>query len=219
MYMQRQSDDFRNAKPINLDRCYAASDRQIAITRRAHALLAAAGMDEPARKWFVITVRSGTDKAVSEELKKSGVDVWMPVVMVMPQRRGSMPNTARVPKEKLALRGYVFAKVKPTVESWSGLATVKGFMGLLGSDGRPLAIRDGAIDLFKGYLEDDPDAVAIVTNALQPGDRVAIKNGAFGSFPGKVSAVNDARGRAIVEIMIFGHVNPVHLDIAQIKKL
>jgi transcription antitermination factor NusG len=219
MFMQRPSDATDSAKYINLDRCYAASDRQMATTHRARALLAAAGMDEPARRWFVITVKNGADKIVANKLEKSGVDVWMPVVMVMPRRRGGMTKKPREPQEKLALSGYVFAKVAPTRDAWAGLATVDGFNGLLGCDGQPLAIRDDAVKLFKGYLDDDPEAVAIVTNAFRLGDRVSVKTGPFRSFPGTVAAIDDERGRAIVEIMIFGHVNPVHMDIEQIRKL
>lgn len=217
MLMRR--DETVNSKPINLDRCYAASDRQRNLTRRAQALLASAGMDRPSRRWFVIRVEAGMDRSVAERLSKTDVEVWMPVVMVMPARRGGMGGKPREPQEKLALKGYVFAKVEPTIDAWSGLGTVKGFVGLLGCDGRPLAIRDEAVDLFKRYLGDDPQAKATVTGALQVGDRVTVRNGPFRMFPGTVDAIDDERGRAIVEIMIFGHVNPVHLDIAQIAKL
>lgn len=217
--MLMRLDGTENAQPINLDRCYEASDRQRDISRRTQALLAAAGMDEPARRWFVIRVESGMDRSVADRLGQSGVDVWMPVVMVMPARRSGMGAKPREPVEKLALKGYVFAKVKATVDAWSGLGTVKGFSGMLGSNGRPLAIPDASVELFQRYLGDDPKAVATVTDALVMGDKVMVKNGPFRMFPGTVDAIDDERGRAIVEIMIFGHVNPVHLDIAQIRKL
>lgn len=220
--MLMRHDGIKDAKEINLDRCYEASDRQRAISRRTQALLAAAGMDEPARKWFVVAVSAGLDREAADRLMKAGVEVWMPVVMVMPRRMGRSHRhggQARKPVEKLALRGYLFAKVKPTVDAWAGLATAPGFAGILGSDGVPLAIRDAAIDLFRAYLGNDPEAKATVTNAIRVDDAVTVKTGPFSSFPGRVKSLDDERGRAIVEIMIFGHVNPVHLDIAQIRKL
>ena len=212
-------DDVRNGKPINLDRCYAASDRQRDVSRRTQALLAAAGMEKPARRWFVITVKNGEDRPVAEQLERSGVEVWLPVVMVIPTRRGGLPKKAREPQERLALKGYVFAKVAATTASWSGLATVKGVAGMLGrSDGRPLPITDAVVELFKRYFKDDPEAKATVTDAVRQGDNVIVTDGPFRSFPGTVETIDEARGRAVIMVGIFGHVNPVNLDIAQIAK-
>lgn len=217
--MQMKHDGIENAKEINLDRCYAASDRQRGVSRRTQALLAAAGMEKPARRWFVITVKNGEDRPVAEQLQRSGVEVWLPVVMVIPTRRGGMPKKAREPQERLALKGYVFAKVASTTESWSGLATVKGVSGMLGrSDGRPLPIADAVVDLFRRYFKDDPDAKATVTNSVRQGDEVLVTDGPFRSFPGTVETVDEARGRVVIMLGIFGHANPVNLDIAQIAK-
>jgi transcriptional antiterminator NusG len=213
--------DVTTAKEIDLTRCYKASDRQQAVSRRTMALLAAAGMDRPARRWFVLAIAGGQDKAAKAALLDAGVEVWMPTVAVMPARKGrsrQLVGKARAPVFKLALKGYLFAKVEPTVDAWAGLATAPGFVGMLGSGGQPLAIRDDAVALFRGYLADDPDAVATVTNAIAKGDSVTVKDGPLRDFPGLVASVDDARGRAIVDVMIFGHVNPVHLDLAQIRK-
>lgn len=207
------------AKEINLDRCYAASDRQIAVSRRTQALLAAAGMEKPARRWFVITVENGMDRQLAAELERSGIEVWMPVVMVMPPRRSGMPKKARQPKEQLALKGYLFAKVAATVDAWAGLATAKGFNGMLGSEGRPLPVGDDQVARFKRYFKDDPEAKATVTGALRLGDPVIVKDGPFKSFPGTVETIDEERGGVMVFVGIFGRVTPVHLDIAQIRKL
>lgn len=217
--MLMRHDDMKTGKVIDLDRCYAASDRQRDVSRRTQALLAAAGMDRPARRWFVVTVENGMDRSAAERLESLGVEVWLPVVMVMPPRRSGMPKKPREPKECLALKGYLFAKVEATVESWAGLSTVKGFTGMLGSNGRPLPIADDAIALFKLYFKDDPEAKATVTNALRLGDPVFVKDGPFRSFPGTVEAIDEERGKVIIDVRIFGNVNPVHLDIDQIRKL
>ena len=68
-------DGIKDAKAIDLTRCYEASDRQRDVSRRTQALLAAAGMDAPARKWFVITVENGMDRQLAGELDHDGVVV------------------------------------------------------------------------------------------------------------------------------------------------
>ena len=208
-----------NAVLIDLTRCEAASDRQRELTRRSQALLAAAGDDRPARRWFVVTVKAGMDKAVADALDEAGVETWLPFVSVMPTRRGGMPKVARKPVQRLAMRGYVFVKVEATIKAWSGLMTVKGTSGMLGNGGRPFAIADRSVELLKAYLSDNPQAQKVVLNLVRAGDSVIVRDGPFRSFPALVNAVDDERERVAVEVMLFGRATPVELDLAQIVKL
>lgn len=210
--------DVTTAKEIDLTRCWQASDRQRAVSRRTQAMLAAAGMDRPERRWFVLRIGAGRDRAAAEALAAAQVETWLPVVIVVPMRRGGMKGK-RETVERLALQGFVFARVEPTVDAWAGLATAPGFAGMLGCDGLPLAIRDEAVDLFRRYLGNDPKAVATVTNAIKAGDRASVRQGPLRGFDGLVASVDDVRGRAIVDVMMFGHINPVNLELAQIRKL
>lgn len=212
-------DETKGAKIIDLDRCYAASDRQIAVSRRTQALLAAAGMDEPARRWFVIRLKAGMDEEAAQQMQRSGIEVWMPVVMVVPKRRSGMGKAPRAAQAKLALKGLLFARVAATDDAWAGLATVKGYLDLICNNGRPFAISDKDITLFKAFLADDPAAKAAVGKALQPGDQVMVKSGPFRDFEALIETVDDERGRAIIEVMIFGRSSPVDVELAQIIKL
>lgn len=209
----------KNAVAVDLTRCHAAADRAIGLSRRGQALLAAAGMDVPARRWFVATVAAGMDKEVAQSLAFAGVECWLPhVAYKLPRRRGR--DSSRPVVERLALPGYVFVRVAAAVEAWAGVASIKGVAGLLGSaGGRPIAVADEAVALFRAYLADDPEAIATVTNALQAGDAVSVRRGPFRSITGRVDEVDDERGRAIVEILLFGRVTPVDLDLVHLAKL
>lgn len=209
----------RNAETIDLTRCFAASDRQQSLSRRAQALMAAAGMDAPERRWYVVTVDGGMDMPVAETLAFAGVEIWVPVVARKSRRRGGLSRGERASVNKLALPGYLFARVTGTVEAWAGLQSVKGVSGILGNDGRPLAVTDRAVALFRAYLDGDPAAFAIVTNAAGVGDAVIVTDGPFRSFYGRVDGVDADLGRVAVEILLFGRLTPVHLDLAQISKL
>ncbi len=209
----------RNATAIDLTRCFTAADRQHGISRRTQALLAAAGMEEPARRWFVISVESKMDRAVAEILAFADIEVWMPGVACKPTRRGGMGKAKRASVMKLATPGYLFVKVAGNDDSWAGLAQVKGVAGLLGSGGRPISVKDNVISLFRAYLGGNPDAMRIVTNAVSKGDKVLVTDGPFRTFPGVVEEMDADTMRAVVEILIFGRVTPVHLDLAQISKV
>lgn len=209
------------AAAIDLTRCFAASDRQMGISRRSQAMLAAAGMDAPARRWFVITVDNQMDKRVAETLTFAGVEVWVPYVTVKGTRRGGVKRGGRKTYTRLAMPGYVFAKVACTVDSWAGLLSIKGTASILaGAGGQPFIVPEHVILLLQSYLLADPTAAKIVTDTMfEVGERVIVNSGPFCSFPGHLDCLDEDAGRAIVEVMIFGRATPVQLDLAQISKL
>lgn len=206
-----------DAKPINLDRCYAASDRQMEVSRRTRALLAAAGEDGPERRWYVLRTDARADKAVDKALEEAGIERWMPVKEVRPQRRGGCRKAVPEPYEKPVLPGYVFVRIMDTPRAWAGIRTIKGVRSVLGGAYGPAPVSDDKLLRLKAFLDKDPKAIAVLTNALETGDRVTVIDGPFASFPGIVEAVMG--GRSLIEVMIFGRATRVELELAQIKKI
>ncbi|MBX9456143.1 MAG: hypothetical protein KL863_09030 [Rhizobium sp.] len=199
----------------------APIDRQRieAISRRSQALLAAAAQDRPARRWYVIEVESGADNKVAERLMFGGVEVWVPVTFTKAKRRSGMKSAAPAIAH-LVVPGYVFAKVEATYEAWSALTATTGASGIIASvAGRPLAVADDRVDLFKAYIADDKDAAATILKLVREGDLGMIRDGAMKGLEGRAVAVDDDRGVAILEIILFGRLTPVKADIANISKL
>ena len=50
------------------------------------------------------------------------------------------------------------------------------------------------------------------------GDPVTINEGPFKNMEGKVTAIDEAKGKVKVSVTIFGRETPVELDFLQIKK-
>lgn len=203
---------------IPIEQAIARAERQMTLSRRAQALLAAAGMDGPEARWHVITVAQGLDKAVDNALAENGIEHWMPKIWTL-RRRRARNGCARPDVHQLlpALPGYMFVRVVWTDLSWEGLSTIKGIAGVIGGATRPATVRDDIVVKLKARIDDDPEAFAILTNALKTGDQVRVDDGPFASFPGVVEMVK-ADGRAVVEVMIFGREVKVELDLAQITK-
>lgn len=206
------------AEIINLDRCYAESDRQMRISRRQQALLAAAGMDGPEKRWFVLRVANGADKIVDKSLDEAGIERWMPLKKVRPKRRGKRKWQKQEPVEVPVLPGYVFVRLVSTAYAWAGLNTIKGVLGVLGGAERPASVSDDKILKLRAFIDADPEAIEVLTNALRKGDRVVVSEGPFASFPGIVEEVRE-KGRALIEVMIFGQSTPVLVDLAQITRI
>lgn len=208
----------RAGEVINIDRAWQKSDRRIALRRREQALLAAAGMDGPEAHWYVLRIENGLDKTVENSLTEAKVEHWMAVTEVMPKRRGKRKHQKLKPVSVPALPGYIFVRVVSCAACWEGLRTIKGVIEPIGGALFPQPVREQEITKLQAFIEKDPDAIAVLTNALKVGDTVTIDTGPFASFPGVVVEV-DGDARAMLEVMIFGRAVACELDLASITKV
>lgn len=205
-------------EPINVDRAWQKSDRRIALTRREQALLAAAGMDGPEARWYVLRIENGMDKAVDKALEDANVEHCMLVIKVDAKRRGKRKHQKLQPVNVPAFPGYLFVKVVACPITWAGLQTIDGVVGPIGGAVVPAPISANEITKLQAAIEKDPKAIAVLTNALLMGNRVSIDDGPFASFEAVVLMVGEA-GKIRVETSIFGRVVPIDLDLAQVTKL
>ncbi|RWQ12355.1 transcription termination/antitermination NusG family protein [Mesorhizobium sp.] len=210
MHSKRPSD----AEKINLDRCYAESDRQRGLSRRAQALLAAAGESGPAMRWFVLCIAHHAEKDVDKSLEKAGIERWFPVE----KRLRNAPHAKRkVVYHVPALPGYVFVRVLNRDETWSALLNLDGVRAVLGGALGPVPIAECKYLELKKKLEEKSTDEAVVEAAFPLGARVLIEEGPFASFPGTIDRVMDEQ-RAVVMVEIFGRMTPIELGLAQITK-
>jgi transcription antitermination factor NusG len=208
----------RRGDPINIDRAWQKSDQRIALTRREQALLAAAGMDGPEPRWYVLRVEHRCDEAVDKSLADANVERWMAVKSTLPPRRSGRKKQRLEPVLTPALPGYVFVRVVDCDAAWAGLATIKGVVGVIGGASCPSPVADKEIVKLQAFIEKDPKAIEILTNALKAGDRVMIDNGPFASFEAIVLLLGEG-DRIKVEASLFGRAVPVDLQLAQVTKL
>lgn len=196
----------------------AASDRQRALSRRAQALMAAAGMDWPERHWYVLTTARAMDAAVGEKLAFANVECWLPHIIVTPRKHRGRNGAAPAPYPKLALPGYVFACVAASSDAWAALAGIRGVTGILGSAGRPLKVGPAEMRAVRGFIADGGAAADILLHTPKVGDPVRIADGPLCDHTGTLGKI-DGKGHAHVDILLFGRITPVRLDLAQLAKL
>lgn len=207
------------AAAINLDRAWIASERQAnrsAIQQRF--LATAAGKAESKRLWFVVRVASGCDKAVHNLLLEAGIQSWIPTYTKLMAARKSAP---KIMKEVLGCRGYLFVFIVPGPDSWAGLKAVKGVEAILGNGQKPLPVDVKNINKFmeklavESAMQGDKDKAA---SAFKVGEQVRVVDGPFASFFGLVLECME-KGRAQVEVEIFGRATPVEMELDQFEKV
>jgi transcriptional antiterminator NusG len=208
------------AEAINLDRCAAASDRQIKANRRQQALLAAAGEDGVIRHWAIVKVAHRRENDVDKSMASALIEHWLPL------RKEEKPSGGRRRGAEgdgvwtLAWPGYLFVRIPDTAEAWAGIASIRHVVSVLGVDGFPFFIADKIMLKIKAELATLKEVPSNAGTVFTKGGRVRVVDGPFASFPGVVDEMGEGShaGRATVEVMIFGRVVPVELDLAQLAK-
>lgn len=206
------------AEKINLDRCYAKSDKQIGMSRRAQALLAAAGQSESAKHWYVLRVELHSELAVDKLLQDANVEHWLPFMKVEKRRRGGRKKARREAVSMLAWPGYMFVRVVPEAEAWAGLRTLKGIVGVLGADEKPFPVKHDKVLQLKVFLEGNVIAMGEIASLLKLGQMVKVNAGPFASHNGTVVEWDEDAGTVGVDVMIFGRAVPITLGLDQIDK-
>ncbi|RUW72980.1 transcription termination/antitermination NusG family protein, partial [Mesorhizobium sp. M2A.F.Ca.ET.067.02.1.1] len=166
-----------DAEKINLDRCYAKVDKQLAVSRRAQALLAAAGQSESALHWYVLRVELHSEMAVDNLLTDANVEHWLPFMKVADKRRSGRKKEARKPVSVLAWPGYMFVRVEPKAEAWAGLRTVKGIVGVLAAGEKPFPVKHEKVLQLKVFLEGNVIAMGEIASMFKLGQLVRVNAG------------------------------------------
>jgi len=207
----------RNGEPINVERAWQESDRRIVMSRRQQALLAAAGEVGPSARWYVLQVKHGADIAVDKLLTDAKIEHWVAQETKVVRRRGRYgmcrPKAMTVP----FLPGYIFIRVVWCGPCWEAISGLKGVVGMIGGAERPSQVPENKLLKLQAFVQHDPEAIRAMLRAFNPGDMVSVDSGPFASFPAEVVEVDD-RGRALIEVMIFGRAVRTDVDLAQISK-
>ncbi len=209
-----------DAERINIDRCIAASDRQIAANRRQQALLAAAGEDGVIRHWAIVKVAHRRENDVDKSLSSALIDHWLPLRKAEKTAGGRRRGAEGDNIWTLAWPGYLFVHIADTPAAWAGIATIKHVVSVLGVDGAPFFVTSKTLLKIKAELATLKEVRENAGTVFGIGDMVRIDSGPFALHNGIVSEVGEGKrdGRALVEVMIFGRTVPVDLDLAQLSK-
>ncbi|MCF6126052.1 hypothetical protein EN904_12175 [Mesorhizobium sp. M7A.F.Ca.CA.001.07.2.1] len=213
-----------DAEVINLDRCYAESDRQQGMSRRAQALLAGAGESGPVRCWYVLRVSVGHENAVDEALRKLFVETWLPVDSTQPKRRGGRSKAKREEQDNPALPGYLMIYVSDTDRVLIGIKAVDEVVDIVGGWMQPKPVSESDINGFRAFLKlSERERRKLAAEEMKrrkpiaEGDRVTVTDGALAGRKGTVSReANDAS--LWVDIMLFGGTVSAMIPLANLSK-
>src|SRR3989344_3511428 len=145
--------------------------------------------------WYVLHTYSGYEDSVVHNLK---------------QRIESMGMEEKI------FPGYVLVNMIVTDDSWYVVRNTPNVTGFVGSGTVPSPISEDEVKVIQKRMgvEEPKFKIDFGVN-----DLVRIMDGPFKGYEGKVSEIDEAKGRVKVLISIFGRETPVELDFLQAKKL
>lgn len=172
------------------------------------------------RNWYAIHTYAGYENVVLRNLKQRidslGMNDKIFNVIVPVEKKIKIKGGKRVETEEKIYPGYVLVDMIVTDDSWYVVRNTPRVTGFVGAGINPVPLKKEEVD----YLFKKMDAGTIKHNIdMVTGETVLINDGPFKDLEGKVSSVDQDRGKVKVLVSMFGRETPVELDFLQVKKL
>lgn len=172
------------------------------------------------RNWYVVHTYAGYENAVMRNLKQRieslGMEDKIFNVIVPTEKKVKIKGGKRVEEEEKIYPGYILVDMIVTDDSWFVVRNTPRVTGFVGSGVYPVPIEKKEIETL--FARMNADKVTHTINLLE-NDAVLIVDGPFKELEGKVSEIDEERGKVKVLVNMFGRETPVELDFLQVKKV
>ena len=172
------------------------------------------------RRWYVIHTYSGYEENVAYNLRQRieslGMEDKIFNILIPTEKKIKIKNGKRKVITEKIFPGYVLVEMTVTDESWYVVRNTPNVTGFIGSGITPVPISQQEIEGLQKRMGVEEPKFKIDFTA---GAVVKIIDGPFKGFEGKVSEIDEDRGKIKVVVSMFGRETPVELDSLQVKKI
>ncbi|MBB3297880.1 MULTISPECIES: transcription termination/antitermination protein NusG [unclassified Rhizobium] len=227
MTMQHRKGDFSANMIVMSAEAWSRRDKAAGANRLRidHLNMASRGAVErlaqdtsaPKPGWFCLRVMTGREKAVEKWLNAGDVES---LVVMTNECKVVRRGRVKIVPPRPVISGYVLVFCSPIPAAMMGLLHVNEVIDVVGGAIRPYRADDKSIMRFKAMASEGKyDANVRKAHAFMLEENVRVADGPFASFPGTITEIDDDHHRVKVDVMIFGRLTPVDLDIDQIEKI
>jgi len=177
-------------------------------------------VDNPNAKWYVVHTYAGHENKIEATLRQriamhglqdKIIDIKVPTHDQVRIKEGKKTTV----KEKI-FPGYILVKMELTDDTWTLVRTTQGVTSFVGTGSKPTPLPEKEVQVIMKFME---IAAPKYKNRFEISEAVKIIDGPFADFIGKISDINDEKGKVTVLVSIFGRETPVELDFLQIAKM
>ncbi len=171
------------------------------------------------KRWYVLHTYSGYEENVKSNLEQRIDSFAMQDkifnILVPKEKKIKIKNSKRLVVEEKIFPGYVLVEMIVTDDSWYVVRNTPNVTGFVGSGTTPTPVDQHEVDtLLKRMAASEPQHQI----NFEINESVRITDGPFKNFEGKISNIDQERGKIKVLITMFGRETPVELDAMQVKK-
>lgn len=172
------------------------------------------------RNWYVLHTYPGEEEAVARNLMQRIESLAMEDkifnVLIPKEKKIKIKNGKRKIIEEKIYPGYVFVEMIVTDDSWYVARNTPRVTGFIGAGTTPIPVSEDEVGILQKRMGVESPQYTIDVSI---GSLVKISDGPFKDFEGKISEVDEERGKLKVLVNIFGRDTPVEVDSLQVKKL
>jgi len=172
------------------------------------------------KNWYALHTYSGYEDSVVANLKQRIESLSMEDkifdVLAPKEKKIRIKEGKRQVVEEKIFPGYVMVNMIVTDDSWYVVRNTPNVTGFVGSGTIPTPVSGDEMDTIRkrmGIQEPKFKVDFIV------GDLVRVSDGPFKDYEGKVSEIDEEKGKIKVLVSIFGRETPVEIDSLQVKRL
>jgi transcriptional antiterminator NusG len=172
------------------------------------------------RHWYVLHTYSGYEDSVAWNLKQriESMDMQDKIFdcMVPKEKKIKIKDGKRTTMEEKIFPGYVLVEMIVTDDSWYVVRNTPNVTGFVGSGTIPTPVSEEEWAFLQKRMGTEEPKFKV---DLEKDQLVKITDGPFKDYEGKVSEIDQAKGKVKVMVTIFGRETPVELDFLQVKKV
>jgi transcriptional antiterminator NusG len=177
-------------------------------------------MVQRGRRWYAIHTYSGYEENVAHNLKQRiesmGMQDKIFNVLVPTEKKIKIKNGKRKIVTEKIFPGYVLVEMIVTDDSWYVVRNTPNVTGFIGAGTTPTPLSDEEMKTIQKRMGVQEPQYKIDVTVDTP---VRIIDGPFKGFEGKISEIDEARGKVKVLVSMFGRETPIELDYLQVKKI
>ncbi len=172
------------------------------------------------RNWYAIHTYAGYENAVARNLKQRIESLNMGDkifdVIVPLEKKIKIKGGKRIEEEEKIYPGYVLVDMNVTDDSWYVVRNTPRVTGFVGSGVFPVPLSKEEVEGIFSRMSTNTVKHNI---SLDVDDAVVVTDGPFKDLEGKVSEIDNERGKVKVLVLMFGRETSVELDMLQIRRI
>lgn len=171
------------------------------------------------RNWYVLHTYSGYEDSVALNLKQRIENLGMQDkifdAIVPKEKKIKIKDGKRTTFDEKIFPGYVLVNMIVTDDSWYVVRNTPNVTGFVGSGTIPTPVAQEEWDFLQKRMGREEPKFKV---DFEIDELVTITDGPFKEYQGKISDIEQSKGKVKVMVTIFGRETPVELDFLQVKK-